>query len=111
MLPEERANGQRHLIRVYANLIEGVRSYVHNLNYHRAYKEFRAARKSLRKNNDLIDGHTLAGKLIRYSERGAAYIKTLRRIMHDNKLLSLDHARLHEDRWTWKNIARGERQS
>lgn len=111
MLPEERANGQRHLIRVYANLIEGVRSYVHNLNYHRAYKEFRAARKSLRKNNDLIDGHTLAGKLIRYSERGAAYIKTLRRIMQDNKLLLLDHARLHEDRWTWKNIARGERQS
>ncbi len=100
MLPEERANGRRHLIRAYANLIEGVRSYIHNLNYHRAYKEFRAARKWMRNNDNLINGHTLAGELIRYSERGADYVKTLRRIMHANELLLLDHTRLHEDRWT-----------
>ena len=111
MLPEARANGRRHLIRVYENLIEGVRSYIHNLNYHLAYKEFRAARKWLRNHDNPIDGHTLAGELIRYSERGIAYVKTLRRIMHVNELLPLDHARLHEDRWTRYNTTRNDWQS
>jgi Bax protein len=100
MLPEERANGRRHLIRAYSSLVDGVRSYMHNLNYHRAYSEFRAARKWLRNHDELIDGHTLAGELIRYSERGADYVKTLRRIIRANRLAPLDRARLHEDRWT-----------
>jgi hypothetical protein len=38
--------------------------------------------------------------LIRYSERGAAYVKTIRRIIRANKLAPLDDARLHNDRWT-----------
>ena len=111
MLPEERANGRHHLIRAYSNLIQGVRSYIHNLNYHRAYKEFRAARKWLRNHDKPIDGHTLAGELIRYSERGAAYVKTLRRIMRANKLFSLDRVRLHDDRWTRGNPAQRDQQS
>ena len=111
MLPEERANGRRHLIRAYSSLIEGVRSYIHNLNYHRAYKEFRAARKWLRNHDKTIDGHALAGELTRYSERGAAYVKTLRRIMRANELSTLDRARLHEDRWTRDDPVRGGRQS
>jgi Bax protein len=100
ILPEERANGRRHLIRAYSSLVEGVRSYMHNLNYHRAYGKFRAARKWLRAHAKPMDGHTLAGELIRYSERGAAYVKTIRRIIRANKLAPLDDARLHNDRWT-----------
>lgn len=100
MLPEERANGRRHLIRAYSSLVEGVRSYMHNLNYHRAYGEFRAARKWLRSHAKPMDGHSLAGELIRYSERGADYVKTIRHIIRINKLSPLDDARLHDDRWT-----------
>jgi Bax protein len=100
MLPEERANGEQHLIRAYSSLVEGVRSYMHNLNYHRAYGEFRGARKWLRDHAKPIDGNMLAGELLRYSERGAKYVKTIRRIMRANDLAPLDDARLHTDRWT-----------
>ena len=103
MLPEERANGRRHLIRAYSSLVEGVRAYMHNLNYHRAYGEFRAARKWLRGHAKPMDGHTLAGELIRYSERGAAYVETIRHIIRANKLSPLDDAQLHDDRWTQDN--------
>lgn|GEM_PF-403966 len=100
MLPEERASGRQHLVRAYSNLVEGARSYVHNLNYHRAYGEFRAARKWLRSHAKPINGHTLAGELIRYSERGAAYVETIRHIIRANNLAPLDDARLHDERWT-----------
>ena len=111
MLPEERANGRRHLIRAYSSLVEGVRSYMHNLNYHRAYGEFRAARKWLRGHAKPMDGHALAGELIRYSERGAAYVETIRHIIRANKLSPLDDARLHDDRWTQDDPARPDRRS
>ncbi len=61
MLPEERASGRQHLIRAYSSLVDGVRSYMHNLNYHRAYGEFRNARKWLRDRSKPIDGDKLAG--------------------------------------------------
>ena len=109
MLPEERANGRRHLVRVYSSLVEGVRSYMHNLNYHRAYGEFRSARNWLRAHAKRMDGHALAGELIRYSERGAAYVETIRHIIRANKLSPLDNARLHEDRWTQDAPARPDR--
>jgi len=111
MLPEERASGRQHLVRAYSNLVEGARSYVHNLNYHRAYGEFRAARKWLRSHAKPIDGLTLAGELIRYSERGAAYVETIRHIIRANKLAPLDDARLYDERWTRDDPAMPGRQS
>lgn len=111
MLPEERASGQNHLIRAYSSLVDGVRSYMHNLNYHRAYGEFRSSRKWLRDRAQPIDGDKLAGELLRYSERGAKYVKTLRTIMRANNLAPLDDARLHEDRWTQDEQSSAEHQS
>ena len=111
MLPEERASGRQHLIRAYSSLVDGVRSYMHNLNYHRAYGEFRASRKWLRDRAKPIDGDKLAGELLRYSERGAKYVKTLRTIMRANNLAPLDDARLHNDRWTQDEQSGTERQS
>ena len=111
MLPEERASGRQHLVRAYSNLVEGARSYVHNLNYHRAYGEFRAARKWLRSHAKPMNGHTLAGELIRYSERGTAYVETIRHIIRANKLAPLDHAQLHDKRWTQDDPAMPGRKS
>ncbi len=111
MLPEERASGRQHLIRAYSSLVDGVRSYMHNLNYHRAYGEFRNARKWLRDRSKPIDGDKLAGELLRYSERGAKYVKTIRTIMRANNLAPLDDARLHEDRWTRDYQSGAERKS
>ena len=111
MLPEERASGRQHLVRAYSNLVEGTRSYVHNLNYHHAYGEFRAARKWLRRHTRPMSGHTLAGELIRYSERGSAYVETIRHIIRANNLGPLDDAQLHDKRWTQNDPAMPGRKS
>jgi len=100
MLPEKREHGEQHLIRSYSSLFEAVGSYMHNLNYHPAYAEFRQERKYLRDNAMGLDGIQLVGKLIRYSERGTKYIEAIRHIIRSNDLSPLDHARLHEDGWT-----------
>jgi Bax protein len=47
-----------------------------------------------------LDGAHLAGGLTRYSERGAAYIDTVRAHIRANRLHLFDAARLHGgDRW------------
>jgi Bax protein len=84
---------------------------MHNLNYHRAYGEFRNARKWLRDRSKRIDGDKLAGELLRYSERGAKYVKTLRTIMRANDLAPLDDAQLHKDRWTQDELSDTDQKS
>ena len=81
-------------------MLETVRAYMHNLNYHRAYGDFRAKRAEMRDADDTIDGHALAGELRRYSERGAAYVRTIRGIIRYNNFDALDHARLIDRQWT-----------
>lgn len=97
MLPKEREIGDQHLIRIYSNLVEGIRSYMHNLNYHYAYNDFRSIRGKMRSNHQLIDGHLLAGTLTNYSERGSKYVKTIQHIISSNKLIRLDSTKLMKD--------------
>jgi Bax protein len=86
----------RYRIRSYDSLYETVRSYALNLNHHKAYEKFRALRAELRGAAAPLDGHKLAGTLTRYSERGKAYIKTIRVIMKENGLRHFDGVRLHD---------------
>ena len=71
-----------------------MKAYAHNLNSHFAYKDFRAARAEMRANSGQVEGYRLAGALMRYSERGADYISTIRLIMRANTLKVFDGARL-----------------
>jgi len=100
IVPTDRGEGHKHQIHAYANLLETVRSYMHNLNYHRAYGEFRATRAVMRDANNTIDGHKLAGELKRYSERGTDYVRTIRGIIRYNSLDALDRARLIDRQWS-----------
>ena len=81
---------------VYDRLLDSVAAYVANLNSHYAYSEFRRAREYQRKAQGSLDGYDLAGTLDRYSERGEAYVGTIRSIIEKNGLRSLDRARLGE---------------
>ena len=81
--------------RNFTNLSEAVASYAHNLNTHRAYKEFRTARARMRLKKGEIDSWDLSATLHRYSERGDEYVQSLRSIMRDNSLESFDAARLN----------------
>ncbi|MBL6935158.1 MAG: glucosaminidase domain-containing protein [Alphaproteobacteria bacterium] len=95
LVPLDRDADSTHAVRAYSRLIDGVHAYIDNLNTHRAYREFRKTRATMRRLGTGLDGLDLAKTLTRYSERGHDYVNTLHRIMAANDLAPLDHARLH----------------
>ena len=100
MVPAQRDAEARHRVRSHNNLLAAVRSYVHNLNSHWAYEDFRRLRSNLRRNGGEIGGYALAGELRGYSERRAAYVKTIRQIIRQNRLGDFDRAWLNNRQWT-----------
>ena len=94
IVPRKRADGKTFRVRAFDHLIDGVKSYAHNLNSHPAYRAFREARAKMRAEHGAVDGYNLAGALLRYSERGADYVKTIRVIMRANTLRAFDGAKL-----------------
>ncbi|HIJ39207.1 MAG TPA: hypothetical protein HPP80_09965, partial [Rhodospirillaceae bacterium] len=81
--------------RNFATLTDAVTSYAHNLNTHRAYRELRQMRASMRRRQGEIEAWDLAATLKGYSERGSEYVETVRSIMRDNRLEDFDAARLN----------------
>ena len=84
-----------HAVRAFDSLIDSVRVYMHNLNTHAGYRQFRAARA------EGASARSLARTLTRYSERGAVYGEELVTIMAQNDLDAFGDARLgatHIDR-------------
>jgi Bax protein len=94
LVPLRRDKDRIHEVRSFSRLLDSVGAYMFNLNYHRAYGKFRRAREHQRKSRGRIDGYALAGTLKRYSERGDAYVKTIRAIIKSGGLRALDRARL-----------------
>jgi len=92
--PKGREANKGFAFRSYSDLYASIRSYMHNLNSHRAYREMRAVRAKLRSAQQPADGRILIQSLLRYSERGVDYIKTIDTIIRINKLQQLDDARL-----------------
>jgi len=93
-------------LREFENLRETVESYVRNLNTHRAYADFRQKRAQMRRAGRPIDGHTLAGHIERYSERGVDYISAIRGLMTSNGLRNFDDARLSDIEFLVQAVAR-----
>ncbi|WP_198148111.1 glucosaminidase domain-containing protein [Elstera litoralis] len=80
--------------RPYADLAEGVASYVRNLNTHFAYAGFRDLRARLRLTGKPVSGPDLMAALGRYSERGQDYVRSVNNLLAYNNLHMLDGARL-----------------
>jgi Bax protein len=99
MKPTRREAGETFRVRAYNRLIDGIMSYTRNLNGHFAYDEFRRARAAQRRLGKGLDGYNLVGKLTRYSERGDAYIETIRMLIRVNNLKAFDKARLTDQRF------------
>ena len=100
ILPARRDADRRHRVRSHDNLLAAVRAYVHNLNSHWAYEDFRRRRAQLRRSGGQLDGHALAGELRSYSERRGAYVQTIRQIIRQNRLGDFDSAWLNNRQWT-----------
>jgi Bax protein len=86
--------GDETAMRNFTTLYEAVRAYVHNLNTHKAYEGLRQARALARHRGQAPDGQALAVALSSYSERGTAYVDTIRSLIRRNDLNRFDHARL-----------------
>ena len=100
MVPAQRGADQQHRVRRYDTLFEAAWAYAHNLNSHPAYEEFRRLRVSLRSDGNPIGGYDVAGGLQRYSERGGAYVESIRRLIRQNLLDDFDRASLDNRQWT-----------
>lgn len=94
-------------MRSFEDVLGSVRSYVHNLNSHPAYGDFRKLRADMRRKttadrNDFgpTGGDALAKTLVSYSERGADYITDVRNLMQINDLRAFDRARLTSEKVT-----------
>ncbi|MBK1726727.1 glucosaminidase domain-containing protein, partial [Halorhodospira neutriphila] len=96
LVPQQREAGKSHRVRIFPSLKASVRSYLHNLNTHRAYAGFRERRAAMRERGEPLDGAALAGGLKAYSERGSAYIEELRAMIRHNGLERLRGLRLAE---------------
>jgi Bax protein len=96
LTPRRRDAGMNHGVRAFPSLLDGARAYARNLNRHRAYREFRARRAIMRRDGAPVSGTILAATLTRYSQRGAAYVAAIRRLIESNALHALDGARLSD---------------
>ena len=90
LVPLRRDEGKTHEIKTYDKPLDSVVGYMVNLNSHFAYDEFRLVRERQRRTMGGLDGYALSGTLNRYSERGEAYIATIRSIIAGNDLHQFD---------------------
>lgn len=94
IVPMERTDSEGHVVRTYDTLLSSVSSYIHNLNTHPSYQEFRIDREAMRESGESLDGKQLAGGLLAYAEIGARYVEILRQVIEKNRLTEFDDALL-----------------
>jgi len=87
LVPLQRVAGAHHEVKRFASAPLSVRAYMRNLNTSAAYKLFRKLRLSMRRRNNPLNAEFLALGLKGYSERGMAYVKSIRGLVRANKEL------------------------
>lgn len=94
MVPAGRDAGRTYAIKRFDTLLDSVLNYMRNLNSHRAYRKFRAARAKMREPGRAVTGLALAKWLESYSQQGKKYVRAVTSIIEKNRLDSLDRATL-----------------
>ena len=87
IIPEKRSSGEKHEVAAFDSVEASVRSYLMNINTHRAYKKLRDIRKKIREENGEITGLALADGLIKYSTRGQDYVDEIKAMIRANAVL------------------------
>lgn len=90
LVPLRQAHGQHYEVAKFDHVLASVESYMRNLNSQFSYKEFRAMRKSLRSEDQMITGLTLAEGLLSYSTRRHHYVQEIQAMILHNKLGQYD---------------------
>jgi len=89
LVPAE-ASVADYRLATYDSVAYSVRSYLRNINSHRAYRQLRRWRADLRAAGAPLDSTILSAGLVRYSQRGEAYVEELLEIIRGNRLDRLD---------------------
>lgn len=84
VVPRKRMDGATHEVAVYNDLAHSVRSYIHYLNSHPAFRQLRVVRYHARETGQEPSGFDMAIGLQKYSGIGMEYVKTLRSMMRHN---------------------------
>jgi uncharacterized FlgJ-related protein len=94
---KQRGEHGDHRIAAFESPLLSMMAYAMNLNTHSAYADYREKRAAMRRAKERLSGYELASTLINYSERGQAYVDSLRQIMRVNKLDPTDDAYLTDE--------------
>lgn len=84
--PARRDEGRTHEVATFDSVAAGVRYYIINLNSQSAYRKMWQIRATARSERQFADGAELARGLVRYSERGIAYVREIQNMIRYNKL-------------------------
>ena len=76
LVPAGRTN-PNFSVKAFASVEDSVRSYVHNINTHSQYVEFRRVRSAQRERGEPLGSIALAATLAHYSERRFAYVSDI----------------------------------
>lgn len=86
LTPLRRTAGLSHEVAMFDSVADGVRYYIRTINTHLAYEDLRQMRAEARGRQEILPGTELARGLIRYSERGLAYVKEIQSMIRYNQL-------------------------
>jgi len=86
LIPADRPEGEIYEVRRFMNLYQSVRSYMRNLNTHRAYLSLRKEREKLRQKSLTVSGLDLSPRLDNYSTRREAYSREIEELIRSNRL-------------------------
>ena len=94
LIPIRRREGATHEVRSFDSVKDSVQAYIHNLNTFPSYQMLRRIRQQLRRQDQAVDGFSLADGLESYSTRGLDYIDEVQTMIYTNNLLARDNPEL-----------------
>jgi Bax protein len=87
IVPSRRDAGTKHEVASFKSAQDSVKAYLKNINTGRVYAGLRTIRAKQRADGEPLDATALAGGLLKYSERGEAYVKEIRSMIRTNQKL------------------------
>lgn len=90
VVPRQRRAGAHYEVRRFSSRLAAVRSYIYNINTNHAYANLRAIRAAYRQQHKDLNGIALAQGLVNYSQRGQAYVQSIRSIIRAHQLETFD---------------------
>lgn len=90
LVPQDRVDGASHEVAKFSSPQASVRSYIHNINTNNAYRGLREIRQTARQKGQDPKAESLVQGLMRYSERGGAYVRELSSMISHNRRYMTD---------------------